>query len=161
MKGILHCVHLQNINSLEMACYGPLKWDTCLAWWDCVAVCMDACMITQAWKAAPQCICLHFCTSWTCHLQTLASVYVIMLNDDEWILWMSFEYRYCFLCGIAAFRSSAQKRYGCGLGPICFQSRQLRGYFITVIMIYSPPIWVHSSWHVQHPGGWDYQTDKV
>lgn len=68
----------------------------------CGAVCMDACMITRAWKAAPQCMCSHFCTSWTCHLQTLASVYVIVLNDDQWILWMSFECWYCFLCGIAS-----------------------------------------------------------
>lgn len=31
-----------------------------------------------------------------------------------------------------------------GPGPICFQLRELRGCFITVIMIYSTTIWVRS-----------------
>lgn len=37
---------------------------------------------------------------------------------------------------------------GTGLGPICFQLKEMKGYFITVIMINRPSIWVHSFGHV-------------
>lgn len=83
------------------------------------------------------------------HMQTY-TMCMFMLNDDElnppncfWTLvclWVAGNRRDPSTHQRGVIGDTAQ-------APICFQLGQLRGYFITVIMIYSLSIWVRLFWH--------------
>lgn len=121
-----------NINSLENGGLRPLKWETSGLRWD---------LALLEW--------INVCGFITFYMDF----------KDKWTLCMSLNVANVFSVEFQASKDRlpliSMETLETGPGPICFQLREQWGYFIIVIMIYSPSTWVRSFWHMRntHVGG--------